>query len=151
MQGKSVSRSKVFPTCNSREGCSTLFTPWLFCLGTRSNGCPAFLSSASRSLGHISQDALLSHESQSRFTSVKLLIKALDAIVAAGSASLECSVLERSAGINIIQLCGLLALAAHTTKISTVWVQYPCLRGMKGVALSGALSFHTYKWSLPCS
>jgi hypothetical protein len=32
MQGKSVSRSKVFPTCNSREGCSALFTPWLFCL-----------------------------------------------------------------------------------------------------------------------
>jgi hypothetical protein len=150
MQGKSVSRSKVFPTCNSREGCSTLFTPWLFCLDTRSNGCPAFLSSASRSLGHVPQDTLLSHESQFRFTSVKLLIKALDAIVAAGSASLECSVLERSAGTNSIRLYGLLALAAHTTKIS-VWVQYPCLRGTKGVAMSGALSFHTYKWSLSCS
>ena len=34
------------------------------------------------------------HESQSRFMSIKLLITVLDAIVVAGSASLECRVLE---------------------------------------------------------
>lgn len=63
---------------------------------------------------------------------MKLLIKTLDAIVAAGSASLECSVLERSAGTNSIRLCGLLALAAHTTKISTSLGPIPVSSGNEG-------------------
>jgi hypothetical protein len=58
MQGKSVSRSKVFPTRTSRGRCRTFFSVWLACPSTRSNGRPAFLVSASPSLGRVSQDAL---------------------------------------------------------------------------------------------